>query len=78
MKTLKAKFTIVLLFLTSGIYVNGQFKTIQDSLDYELHYKKYYDCKYEPGYVLIVQKKGKIKKLETLKGRVCHENGSNL
>lgn len=60
MKTLKAKFTIVLLFLTSGIYVNGQFKTIQDSLDYELHYKKYYDCKYEPGYVLIVQKKGKI------------------
>ncbi|KMQ65850.1 hypothetical protein ACM46_07040 [Chryseobacterium angstadtii] len=29
-------------------------------MDYELNYKKYYECKYEPGYVLIIQKKGKL------------------
>lgn len=57
MKTPSAKFIIIVLILISGILVHGQFKTVQDSLDYELHYKKYYDCKYEPGYVLIVQKK---------------------
>ncbi|WP_312900287.1 hypothetical protein [Chryseobacterium taichungense] len=60
MKTLKLKIILLLLFVASGIGINGQFKTVEDSLDYELHYKKYYDCKYEPGYVLIIQKKGKI------------------
>ncbi|SEM12770.1 hypothetical protein SAMN05421856_101262 [Chryseobacterium taichungense] len=60
MKALKLKIILILLFVASGIGINGQFKTVEDSLDYELHYKKYYDCKYEPGYVLIIQKKGKI------------------
>jgi hypothetical protein len=60
MKNLTIKILSSLLIIISGIYVSAQFKTVQDSLDYELHYKKYYDCKYEPGYVLIVQKKGKV------------------
>lgn len=60
MEILKTKNIFILLFIISGIYLNGQFKTVEDSLDYELHYKKYYDCKYEPGYVLVIQKKGKI------------------
>ena len=60
MTTLKLKIIFILLFVSSGIHISGQFKTVEDSLDYEVHYKKYYDCKYEPGYVLIIQKKGKI------------------
>lgn len=58
METLKTKLIFLLLIVISGIY-HGQFKTVNDSLEYELHYKKYYDCKYEPGYVLVIQKKGK-------------------
>lgn len=34
MKTLKIKFIIVVLILIFGIDVHGQFKTVQDSLDY--------------------------------------------
>lgn len=49
-----------MLCMMSGVHIHGQFKTVQDSLDYEQNYKKYYDCKYEPGYVLIIQKKGKL------------------
>lgn len=45
MKTLNTKLIITVIILISGIDVHGQFKTVQDSLDYELHYKKFYDCK---------------------------------
>lgn len=58
METLKLKVSIFLLCIISAVHINGQFKTVEDSLDYDMHYKKYYDCKYEPGYVLIIRKKG--------------------
>ena len=52
------KILIVILFLFSKS-VFGQFKTVQDSLDYMENYGKHFDCKYERGNVLIIQKKGK-------------------
>ena len=51
---------IILLFailFSSSIF--GQFKSVQDSLDYMENYGKYFNCKYEKGNVLIVKKKGK-------------------
>ncbi len=54
MENFKIKILSSLPIIISGISLNAQFKTVQDSLDYELHYKKYYECKYEPGYVLII------------------------
>lgn len=58
MKTSQIKSALFLAFFL-GTFINAQFKTKEDSLDYELNYKKYFDCKYEPGNALVIQKKGK-------------------
>lgn len=60
MKTLLIKTILSVLFILLGIFAKAQFKTKEDSLDYEMNYKKYYDCKYEPGNILVIQKKGKL------------------
>ena len=59
MITLQMKSTLFLVFVFLGSLINAQFKTKEDSLDYEMNYKKYFDCKYEPGNVLVIQKKRK-------------------
>ena len=59
MRYLTLKSAFLLVFTILGIFANAQFATKQDSLDYELNYKKYFDCKYELGNVLVIQKKGK-------------------
>ena len=59
MRYLTLKSAFLLVFTILGIFANAQFATKQDSLDYELNYKKYFDCKQELGNVLVIQKKGK-------------------
>jgi hypothetical protein len=54
---MKKLLIITILLLSKTIF--GQFKTVQDSLDYMENYGKHFDCKYERGNVLIIQKKGK-------------------
>lgn len=49
---------IVLMLFSNSVL--AQYEFTQDSLNYMEHYGKYFDCKYEPGNVLIIQKKGKI------------------
>lgn len=48
---------ILLLLISNSTF--AQFESVQDSLDYMENYGKHFDCKYEPGNVLIIQKKGK-------------------
>jgi hypothetical protein len=51
---MKTKFTILLLiFITNLLYSQN------DTIQGEAEYRKIYDCRYEPGNILIVQKKGK-------------------
>lgn len=52
------------LFLNFFQLSFGQFDTVQDSLDNEQNYRKYYDCKYEKGNVLVIQKKGQPLEVE--------------
>lgn len=59
MKALSIKLQFLFFVIVSGTFAKAQFKTKEDSLDYEMNYKKYFDCKYEPGNVLIIQRKGK-------------------
>lgn len=54
---MKNLYFLILITCSSSLF--GQFKTVQDSLDYVEHYGKYFDCRYAPGNVLIIQKKGK-------------------
>lgn len=54
---MKQFITLLLVFVSTISY--GQFKTVQDSLDYMKNYGNYFDCRYEKGNVLIVRKKGK-------------------
>ena len=38
----------------------GNLYSQNDTIQGEAEYRKIYDCRYEPGNILIVQKKGKI------------------
>lgn len=55
---MKSLIFLIIAFVSNLTF--GQFKSVQDSLDYMEHYGKYFDCKYEKGNVLIVKKKNKI------------------
>lgn len=49
----------LILFLGVFQFALGQINTAQDSIDAEENYLKHYNCKYEKGNVLVIQKKGK-------------------
>ena len=48
---------ILLLLISNTTF--AQFQSVKDSLDYMENYGKHFDCLFEPGNVLIIQKKGK-------------------
>lgn len=56
MKATKILNKIILLFL---IGISGSLQSQNDTIPGEAEYRKHYDCRYEEGNVLIVQRKGK-------------------
>jgi hypothetical protein len=65
---MKIKFTLVLL-----IFITHFLSSQNDTIPGEAAYRKIYDCRYEPGNILIVQKKGKT--LDYMKSWSLSKNG---
>lgn len=66
------KLIIIIPVLISSLLF-GQFKSVQDSLDYMEHYGKHFDCRYEKGNVLIIKKKNRT--LDPLKSEKPTKDG---
>ncbi|WP_235922040.1 hypothetical protein [Flavobacterium phycosphaerae] len=65
---MKIKFTLILL-----IFITQLLHSQNDTIQGEAEYRKIYDCRYEPGNVLVVQKKGKT--LEYMKSWSLSKEG---
>lgn len=60
------KINIMLLILFASLNMFAQQE--QDTIPGEAEYRKHFDCRYEPGNILLVQKKGKTVELDPMYG----------